>query len=286
MNDRYRPEWAHLRSLKSVSLREAVLATLNRNQVFLGDKSHFTPYQTEDYAALEHYKSRIEVAEQRINEMKSYNRDKSAVNLAEFAHWSLWQGWDIAPEMKELADGFRDPGKVEPAEWMRYRVWFLNNATLIVHGIDPNSIWGEYLKWVFNLESVSWIKDPSVMKIHRNYHALVSHFGQECGQTQAVLKAAHKAGFDNLSPFINALPGDESEDLLKESERESLLKMVLGMAVAKYGFDPRRSENDATGKNKEAIWGDLDSLGIAVDPKTIRKHLKEAVRRFPKLKLT
>lgn len=216
MSSRYKPNWAHLCELAGVTVRELVLASVDRNLNFLKVEP-VSPNRGDAYEAWQAYESRLEVAVQRFDEMRLTerlgNEEFCRVNLAEFAHWCAWKGWKLPAEMEVLASEFRNPGTVDPAEWMRYRVWFLNDATLILHGIDPNSTWGEYLKWVFNLKSVSWIKDPSVRKIHRDYHALVSHFGQEGGHApQAVLEAAQKAGFDDLDPFIDALPADESSE--------------------------------------------------------------------------
>jgi hypothetical protein len=64
------------------------------------------------------------------------------------------------------------------------------------------------------------------------------------------------------------------------AERETLLKMLLGMAIAAYQFDPVAKRNTATGSNRGSIAADLEDLGLAVDPDTIRKHLAEAIEHF------
>jgi hypothetical protein len=56
------------------------------------------------------------------------------------------------------------------------------------------------------------------------------------------------------------------------SEKLSLLKMIAAMAIEQYGYDPSAQKNDAV----KALCDDLDGLGIGLDPKTIRKWLKEA----------
>ncbi|MVF24957.1 hypothetical protein EVC37_25690 [Methylocaldum sp. BRCS4] len=65
-----------------------------------------------------------------------------------------------------------------------------------------------------------------------------------------------------------------------ESERESLLKMVLGMAIAAYNYKPDASRNAATGEKKGSIYLDLDNAGLGMDADTIRKFIKEAEGRF------
>ncbi|MFO1418515.1 MAG: hypothetical protein U1E83_07570 [Methylotetracoccus sp.] len=69
-------------------------------------------------------------------------------------------------------------------------------------------------------------------------------------------------------------------DDLPPSERESLLKMVLAMAVGAYGYDPRSDNQKATGSGQGSIKVDADRLGLSLDPKTIRKYLREAVDRL------
>jgi hypothetical protein len=59
---------------------------------------------------------------------------------------------------------------------------------------------------------------------------------------------------------------------LSTRERDTLLKLVIGMAIAGYSHDPEASRNDAPGE----IAGDLANLGIEVTDDTVRKWLKEA----------
>lgn len=56
-------------------------------------------------------------------------------------------------------------------------------------------------------------------------------------------------------------------------ERETLLKLVIGMAMGGYAFDPAQSRGTAVGE----IVSQLATLGIAVSDDTVRKYLKQAV---------
>ncbi len=60
-------------------------------------------------------------------------------------------------------------------------------------------------------------------------------------------------------------------------ERESALKLIIGMAVAGYSYNPRAKRNDATAD----IVDDLDRLGIHLDSDTVRKWLKEGRALLP-----
>lgn len=63
------------------------------------------------------------------------------------------------------------------------------------------------------------------------------------------------------------------------SEKASFQKMLLGMAIAKYGYVPGK-KNSCTGANNTSIHYDLSNLGIHIDEDTIRKHLKDAAQEI------
>lgn len=60
-------------------------------------------------------------------------------------------------------------------------------------------------------------------------------------------------------------------------ERETLLKLLIGMAVAGYKYSPVESRSHAPAE----IASDLQSLGISVTDDTVRKWLKEARALLP-----
>lgn len=71
-----------------------------------------------------------------------------------------------------------------------------------------------------------------------------------------------------------------SDSPLIETERDSLLKIVLGMAIAKYEYEPGASRNSATGENRGSISAYLQRLGLTLDADTVRKFIKIAETRF------
>jgi hypothetical protein len=60
-------------------------------------------------------------------------------------------------------------------------------------------------------------------------------------------------------------------------ERDSLLKMVIGMAVKGYGYNPlvKRSEQVTE------IASDLEKVGVPLDADTVRKWLKAGAELLP-----
>jgi hypothetical protein len=86
--------------------------------------------------------------------------------------------------------------------------------------------------------------------------------------------AALEQSVRNLEAHQTAQPVEKQ---LGARERESLLKLVIGMAVGGYGYDPtaRRSEQTA------AIADDLLRAGVALEADTVRKWLREASELLP-----
>ncbi|MBY5961715.1 hypothetical protein [Marinobacter nauticus] len=76
-------------------------------------------------------------------------------------------------------------------------------------------------------------------------------------------------------------PSSTETKALSTKEEISLYRMVLGMAMAKYGYNPDSGRNKATGENDGSICADLERAGLSVDADTIRKHLNAALAVTP-----
>jgi hypothetical protein len=77
-------------------------------------------------------------------------------------------------------------------------------------------------------------------------------------------------GIQSVYKFIGGQSTDES---LSTKERNTLLKIIVGMAIKGYAYDPASAKNDAP----KEIESDIAKLGMSVTDDTIRKYLKEAV---------
>ncbi|ORE90868.1 hypothetical protein ATO4_20479 [Aurantimonas sp. 22II-16-19i] len=60
-------------------------------------------------------------------------------------------------------------------------------------------------------------------------------------------------------------------------ERETLLKLFIGLAAEQYGFKSARVRSPAAGQ----IASDLANAGLAVDEDTVRKFLKLGAELLP-----
>ena len=65
---------------------------------------------------------------------------------------------------------------------------------------------------------------------------------------------------------------------LATRERDSVMKLIIGMAVRGYRYDPTAVRNSATGE----ICSDLAELGLSLDSDTVRKWLREAAELLPR----
>jgi hypothetical protein len=80
------------------------------------------------------------------------------------------------------------------------------------------------------------------------------------------------ASLEQLEPK----PANSERDIGTRS-RDSLLKLVIGMAVAGYAYDPRANRSDKPAE----IASDLARAGVPLDVDTVRKWLREAADLLP-----
>ena len=72
-------------------------------------------------------------------------------------------------------------------------------------------------------------------------------------------------------------PTDLDEKPLHTKEQESLLKLVIGMAIKGYRYDPSAGRSGVTAE----IVSDLAELGLTIDEGTVRKFLKWGHKLVP-----
>jgi hypothetical protein len=89
---------------------------------------------------------------------------------------------------------------------------------------------------------------------------------------------------NNEIPEIKFSP--EKENDVHPNKLKSLYKMILAMAVVKYGYDPSKKRNSASGGNTGSIKIDVQALGnklgrldlnLDIDEATVKDYLDEAV---------
>jgi hypothetical protein len=101
----------------------------------------------------------------------------------------------------------------------------------------------------------------------------------------AALKKDHSEWLnlvDQKTTYIAALEAQIAEQSLPEQDvgtraRESLLKLLIGMAVGAYAYDHKAARSDRPAE----IAADLERVGVPLDVDTVRKWLREAADLLP-----
>jgi hypothetical protein len=93
---------------------------------------------------------------------------------------------------------------------------------------------------------------------------------------------AHENGIsvpDELKVAVEAREpqSNEPRENVTAKERTSLLRMIIGMAIGRYAYDPTKAKNDAP----KRIANDLAKVGLSLDDDTIRKWLQQAAELLP-----
>ncbi|MBY5963762.1 hypothetical protein [Marinobacter nauticus] len=86
--------------------------------------------------------------------------------------------------------------------------------------------------------------------------------------------------FEQANAVTETPDAPEPQPEIGTTERKTLLRMILGMAIRKYGYDPKAERNEATGTNNRSIAYDLERAGLTVDKKTIKKYLDAAAEEL------
>jgi hypothetical protein len=93
--------------------------------------------------------------------------------------------------------------------------------------------------------------------------------------------AAYQGQIQALQASAQAAPkqAPPAEPALRTRERDSLLRLIIGMAIKGYSYDPKAGRSPVPNE----IAGDLELLGIGLDPDTVRKYLNDAKQLLPRL---
>lgn len=69
----------------------------------------------------------------------------------------------------------------------------------------------------------------------------------------------------------------KADNELSVKERNTVLKIIIGMAIKGYSYNPNKKRNPTA----KEITSDLDLLGLPIDEDTVRRWLKDATEQLP-----
>ncbi len=109
-------------------------------------------------------------------------------------------------------------------------------------------------------------------KLDETYKKLISVGDERIAHQKVQIQDLTK----RIAELKAAPPANEAKPL-HTRERDSLLKLIIGMAIGGYGFNPQTTRSP-TAKD---IADDLARAGLSLDQDTVRKYLAEAKELLP-----
>ena len=166
--------------------------------------------------------------------------------------------------------------------WAKLAIWDLDQATALFLGRRPDEIdiarishhahkckfAARYLDLKRLMETWYWkpsLPNPS------GPHEFLQWARKMDVEVPADLVAAVEQLYSS-GPDHSGVDFEEQKSAISTRERGTFLKLILGMAVEQYNYDPSQTRSDVATN----IGYDLNAAGLSLDPKTIRKILKEA----------
>jgi len=132
--------------------------------------------------------------------------------------------------------------------------WFQNALGQLPLDVDPNDFNAGYELYAELRGLADWLRDA------------VEEWGD------------NPSSWPSSPQFVNPGSDGPDEKPLHTKERESLLKLVIGMATAYHGYDPSADRSEIPGQ----IVSELDRVGLSIDIGTVRKFLKQGLELLPK----
>lgn len=297
--------WLLGRKYQPLKVR-ASLGLLEDSRSIDGDKD-FLPDSLRQEIIEEHHRLK-QLPEDQIGELVEAEnaeilRQQQEENLrllqrisADYGHWIRAARWSI----EESAFLLRriDPRKVNRHEWLREKgrregigqeirdlhdlLRRAHRAGLINDPTHPSNIiaWAkeqliELPKVLLQAAEKCGIEVPDRRRLIEDQQEQIEQLQAKIAELSGVNDAPGGAKIKAGSAVRGSASADDKP--LGTTERNSLLTLVIGMAVKGYGYDPAAKRNDSTGD----IFSDLHSLGIGMDQNTIRKYLREGADLLP-----
>jgi hypothetical protein len=233
---------------------------------------------------------------QREEEARFFNQPHAA---ADFDHWSKAEHWSLDEAIALIL------GKApEIVSWERIKTLTYSNSPFVKQYArlrdlaERSRVWQKLFDPVFPVIFLEWAADHDIPvptelseKVQRirgrlvdwkkNYDELKSMYDhhtadwRNVAQRQKNLLEVQQGRIAECEAELaahEATPASEPTKPQSPIERQNMLKVILGMAVAGYSYNPA----DKRSKIVAEIVSDLERQGLSVSDDTIRRYLKEA----------
>lgn len=174
--------------------------------------------------------------------------------------------------------------------WSKVAYWTLDEAIALSLGKDPQKVKWDGIKSLIDrspfiqgygqrrdlanrAKTAGQIKEPTTPSTFVQW----AHENDLSFPQQLAEKVKERMKKTDVTVSTPSAPVKPKANELKTREKETLLKMIGGMAMKGYGYDPKAAKNQAVTE----IADDLAGLGVPLDADTVRKWLKQAVELMP-----
>lgn len=176
--------------------------------------------------------------------------------------------------------------KIDHKYWAKMGFWTIEQSAALLIGEDPDTITvGGGL--AASCPSETRFRYQKMFRL-LDSHIRMSGIGSNNSPTEVIEWALH-AKVDPPQALVDAVRAQgrslietrahsaSEEKPLGERERNTLLRMIIGMAIGGYGYDPDAGKSDVA----PTVFKDLDKLGLEGAEQTIRNKLRDASQLLP-----
>lgn len=285
-------DWDLWRNMPTAEIWEAVALSLGNSPITSSNGS--ASYYDDDYSkrlriAKEHLSAKPGSALQLVGGPMGTNHAK--VNLSAFRAWAVSLGWDLPTEFPRAAPEAKsakgDVSKLD--EWKSADLWSESDLQALCCGLVPNA--GRAATEPLNDASEKIRRAVLAKKLPVASAPVDATAGDRMYDHHRFFEPAAatrwaKGKFSAFPFSASDFDGGElaverkmnvpaSRDDLGTRERDTLLKLVIGMAVEGYRYSPGAVRNEAPAE----IASDLAKHGLSITDDTVRKWLKEAAEK-------
>jgi hypothetical protein len=162
----------------------------------------------------------------------------------------------------------------EPAVPTFFFGWLEQNQFSFPNGLKELVVarGGKVGSWKLAYEALEKANNENIQA----YNALKTEAQTRIAEANTIIESLREE-LNLLKERISLASSPLPEPTLTTRERETLLKLIIGMAIGGYSYDPKASKNPSI----TDIISDLESLGLEVSDDTLRAKLKAATMLLP-----
>jgi hypothetical protein len=168
--------------------------------------------------------------------------------------------------------------KIDWFYWSNMKSVSIMDATLLACNINPNDKnpkLNETANQLYNLIDSNRIDRKYFSNVyeHNQPKIILSELASWCAKINYPIPDELKA---LAKPNTLELENKNINENLNEKERNTLLNLILGMAIDGYGYQVNDNRSALTGTTSDGLSATLKTHGIDISHKTIKKYLTEA----------